>query len=122
VEWFLAQQGEVKGFTRAIYTGFPTVELARIIAEYVLPEPSLKGLYHVAADPINKYELLKLVAHTYGKQIQIRPDDQFFCDRSLNGRKFADATGYQALTWPELVRRMHAHFVSSSFYRKPVTS
>lgn len=122
VEWFLAQQGPVKGFTRAIYTGFPTVELARIIAEYVIPNPGLKGLYQVASSPINKYELLKRVATTYGKDIQVQPADQFFCDRSLNGRKFADATGYIAPDWPVLVQQMHRHFFSSSMYKKPATS
>src|SRR5262249_39151322 len=31
IEWFLAQRGQVRGFTRAIYTGLTTLELARVI-------------------------------------------------------------------------------------------
>ncbi len=116
IEWFLAQQGQVKGFTRAIYTGFPTAEMARIMAGYVIPNPQLKGLYQVASDPIDKYTLLGQVAQAYGKEIVIQPEDGFFCDRSLNGRKFAEATGYVAPAWPELVRGMHQHFFSSSVY------
>lgn len=118
IEWFLAQQGQVKGFTRAIYSGFPTAELAAIIARYVIPNQDLKGLYQVASQPIDKYTLLKQVAQEYGKQIVIHPEDQFFCDRSLNGRKFADATGYVAPNWPAMVEHMHRHFFSSSVYKK----
>src|SRR5690606_15980310 len=49
LEWFLAQQGSVKGFTRAVFSGFPTVELARIVRDHVLPQPELTGLYHASA-------------------------------------------------------------------------
>jgi dTDP-4-dehydrorhamnose reductase len=118
IEWFLAQQGQVNGFTRAIYTGFPTVEMAAILARYVIPNPQLKGLYQVASSPIDKYTLLKQVAQAYGKAIVIQPEDQFFCDRSLNGRKFADATGYVAPNWPVMVQHMHRHFFSSSVDQK----
>ena len=51
VDWFLAQKGTVKGFTRAIYTGFPTIEMARIIAERVIPNDGLAGLYQVSSAP-----------------------------------------------------------------------
>jgi dTDP-4-dehydrorhamnose reductase len=110
VEWFLAQEGQVKGFRKAIYSGFPTVEIARIIESCVIPDPSLRGLYQVASAPINKYDLLQLVAETYGKRITILPDDAFTCDRSMDGQRFSAATGYQAPAWPELVRRMHEDY------------
>jgi dTDP-4-dehydrorhamnose reductase len=109
VDWFLSQQGSVKGFTRAIFSGLPTVELARVMKDFVVPHPELSGLYHVAAQPIAKLDLLQLIAAQYGKQIEIRPDDALVIDRSLNGSRFAEATGYVAPAWPELVRRMHAH-------------
>ncbi len=35
--------------------------------------PGIDRLYHVAAPPISKYELLKLVAGQYGRQIEITP-------------------------------------------------
>lgn len=108
VDWFLSQQGSVKGFSRAIFSGLPTVELAQVIKDYVLPHPQLCGLYHVAAAPINKLELLRLVAQEYEKQIDITPDDALVIDRSLNGNRFREATGYIAAPWPELIARMHA--------------
>lgn len=108
VDWFLAQQAGVKGFTKAIFSGLPTVELARVMKDFVVPNPALHGLYHVAAQPIAKFDLLALVAAEYGKQIDIRPDAGLVIDRSLNGSRFEQATGYVAPQWPELIRRMHA--------------
>lgn len=107
VDWFLSQQGGVKGFTKAIFSGLPTVELARVMKDFVIPHPRLNGLYHVAAAPIDKFKLLSLVAVQYAKQIEIRPDDALVIDRSLDGSRFRQATGYVAPDWPELVRRMH---------------
>ena len=108
VGWFLAQQGPVKGYARAIFSGLPTVELARVMRDFVIPNADLRGLYHVSAEPINKFELLKLVAQAYGKDIAITPDDKLVIDRSLDSSRFREVTGYQPPAWPELVRRMHA--------------
>ena len=107
VDWFLSQEGGVKGFTKAIFSGLPTVELARVIKDFVVPHPQLNGLYHVAAKPIDKFRLLSLVAAQYGKVIDIRPDDALVIDRSLDGSRFREATGYVAPEWPELIRRMY---------------
>lgn len=107
VDWFLSQQGSVRGFTKAIFSGLPTVELARVMKDSVIAHPQLNGLYHVAAQPIDKFRLLSLVAAQYGKAIEIRPDDALVIDRSLDGSRFREATGYVAPDWPELIRRMH---------------
>ena len=106
VGWFLAQQKTVKGFTKAIFSGLPTVELARVVRDVVLGRPDLHGLYHVAAQPINKFDLLSLVAAAYGKEIEISPDDSLVIDRSLNADRFREATGYVAPGWSTLVQRM----------------
>jgi dTDP-4-dehydrorhamnose reductase len=115
VEWFLGATGPVRGFRRAIYTGLPWVELARVINEFVLPNRSLHGLYHVSSDPINKYELLRLVAHAYGLTTEITPDDTFAIDRSLDSARFRAATGYSPPSWPELIRTMHASHYPAQF-------
>jgi len=108
VNWFLSQQGRCKGFTRAIFSGLPTVVMAEVIRDAVIPRTDLSGLYHIAAQPISKYHLLRLVADVYGKSIEIAPDDQLIIDRSLNSDRFRLATGYVAPEWPELVRRMQS--------------
>jgi dTDP-4-dehydrorhamnose reductase len=106
IDWFLSQEGKVNGYTKAIYTGFPTVEMARIIAEYVLPNPDLRGLYQVSSEPISKYELLHLVARQYGKEIEIVSYDDFVCDRSLDSTRFRSVTGYVPPSWATMVEAM----------------
>ena len=109
VDWFLSQESNCNGYTRAIFSGLPTVVLAQLIRDVVIPEEMLSGVYHVAAKPINKYELLKLIAEVYGKSIQITPDDSLVIDRSLNAAKFRAATGYVAPEWSALIQLMHAY-------------
>lgn len=109
IDWFLSQSGSVKGFERAIFSGLPTVELARVMKDFLLSNPALHGLYHVAAAPISKLELLRLVAKQYEKDIEIVPERDFVIDRSLDGSRFSAATGYTAPLWPELVAQMHAN-------------
>lgn len=106
VDWFLSQQGCVKGYRRAIFSGLPTVELARVMRDVVLSHPELHGLYHVSAAPIAKYDLLGLIARQYGKQIAINGDDAVAIDRSLDSSRFTLATGYRAPEWPALIASM----------------
>lgn len=106
IDWFLAQDGKIRGFTKAIYTGFPTVEIANIIAQFVIPNKELSGLYQVSSAPISKYDLLRLVAERYGKRIEIEAYDGFHCDRSLDSTRFRKATGYMPPSWPEMIEQM----------------
>lgn len=120
IEWFLSQEGFVRGFTNAIYSGFPTIELAHIICEIVISNPDLQGVYHVSSSPISKYELLKLVAEKYGKHIIIEPYSDYFVDRSLDSSKFQKTTQYCPPTWPELVDKMFQNFISAPYYKNRV--
>lgn len=107
INWFLSQEGKVKGYTKAIFSGLPTVEVARIIRDFVVPNTRLRGLYHLSAQPISKYELLKTVASVYEKSIILVPDESVVIDRSLDSSLFRSETGYNPEQWPELIRRMH---------------
>lgn len=109
LDWFLSQEGGCKGYTRAIFSGLPTVVFAQVMRDVVIPHKTLSGLYHVAAKPINKFDLLKLIAEVYGKTIDIVSDDKLVIDRSLDAGRFQKATGYLAPEWPELIRAMHAY-------------
>jgi dTDP-4-dehydrorhamnose reductase len=109
IEWFLAQQSPVRGFRNAVFSGLPTVELAKIIRDCVLGRPNLEGLYHVAAAPISKFDLLSMVSNVYGKKIEIIPYDDYHIDRSLDGSKFSQATGYIAPGWRDLVELMYRY-------------
>lgn len=109
VEWLLAQKGKaVGGFARAIFSGFTTIEMARIVALVVEKHPDLHGIFHVASAPISKFDLLELVRREARLDVEIRRDEGFVCDRSLAMGPFAARTGYRAPSWPGMVREMCA--------------
>jgi dTDP-4-dehydrorhamnose reductase len=94
IEWFLGQQGKtVRGFKRAVFSGWTTLELSRIIARIIADHGDLHGLWQVAANPINKFDLLTLVNQAYELDIEIEPDEEFVCDRGLNGERFRNENG-----------------------------
>lgn len=106
VDWFLGQDSQVKGFNQAIFSGLPTVELAKIIRDYVIPHSDLAGLYHVSSEPIDKCTLLELIAEVYKKEIEIVSDATLTINRSLDSMRFKEATGYQPPNWKSLVQVM----------------
>jgi dTDP-4-dehydrorhamnose reductase len=107
VEWFLSNTGgSVKGFTRAVFSGFPTLVLADIIGDIIESHADLSGVYHVAAEPIDKYGLLCLLREAYNVHVEIEPDDAVHVDRSLDGTTFRETTGFAPASWPDLVKVM----------------
>ena len=107
LEWFLSQRGQVKGYTKAIYSGLPSVEVARVLKDYILPRPELSGLYHVSSKPISKYDLLNIVSETFNFDIRIVPDSSVVIDRSLNSNRFKEVTSYISPEWPDLIKLMY---------------
>jgi len=104
LEWFLSQKGgTVHGFTRAIYSGFTTAALSREIGALIRRDSPLDGIWHVAADPINKYDLLTQIRDAFGLHVTIEPDDDFFCDRSLDDRRYRAETGSSHPLWPDMI-------------------
>ena len=104
IEWFLTQKGTIKGYDNAIFTGFTTLELASIIESLITQHTDLSGLWHVSSNPISKYQLLCNLAKKLNRQdIEIIKDEEFRCDRSLNGSKFISATGYTPPSWDKML-------------------
>ena len=57
--WFMNQEDEISGFTKSIWSGVTTIELAKAVKWSI--ENNITGLYHVTNNSsITKYELLKL--------------------------------------------------------------
>ena len=107
VEWFFSNQGKsVKGFGKAIYSGFPTIVLADIIRSLIFEHPELHGLYHVSSNPISKYDLLEILDKAYGSAIEIERDDTVKIDRSLDSTKFRNLTGFVPESWEAMIERM----------------
>ncbi|MEX6424821.1 dTDP-4-dehydrorhamnose reductase family protein [Providencia manganoxydans] len=111
VDWFLSQEGTVKGFSKAIFSGLPTAYIAKALKEYVLPNTSLSGLYHLSVDPIDKYSLISKISEVYSKDIEIEKFEDFVIDRSLNSSKFREETGFVPPTWDYLVEFMHEDYI-----------
>lgn len=104
LEWFLSQAGRsVRGFTKAVFSGLTTLELARVIGKHVIPNTDLSGLYHVSSEPIDKYSLLKLVDEVFRTGTEIIPDGDLVIDRSLNSERFRESAVYDPPTWEEMV-------------------
>jgi dTDP-4-dehydrorhamnose reductase len=100
VEWFLGRRGrDAQGFTHAIFSGLTTPVLASLIVRIIEDHSQLAGLYHVAAGPIDKHRLLQLLNDAFGARVAITPSDALRIDRSLDGSRFRDATGFVAPTW-----------------------
>jgi dTDP-4-dehydrorhamnose reductase len=108
VEWFLGERGTVRGFRRAIYTGFTTLEMSRIVEMLITQHPQAHGLWHVSSDKISKYALLLLLRKHYGLDTQIIPDDEFACDRSLDSSRFRTTFGYTPPSWEQMIAELAA--------------
>jgi len=103
LEWFLAQKGHVKGFRKAIFSGFTTLEMARIIERMLLHYPQACGVYQVSSEPITKYDLLLLFREKMGHDVEIWPDEIFHCDRSLDSTRFRREFNYSPPSWEEMI-------------------
>ncbi len=107
IEWFLSNEGKkIRGFSNAIYSGFPTIVFADILSDLMLNHPELKGLYHISSEPINKYDLLVLVKKYFQIEVELEKDEKFKIDRSLDSSKFRQITGFQPQSWNEMIKKM----------------
>ena len=105
VEWFLAQENKtVQGYTKAIFSGFPTKTIAEILDKYVIPNRALHGIYNLSSDAISKFDLINLIKDEIGLKVDIVPHTDFIIDRSLDSSKFKKATHFSPKVWKELVR------------------
>lgn len=109
LNWFLSQNKSVKGYCKAIFSGFTSYEYARIISEFVIPNHQLKGLFHVSSKPISKYDLLKLIKKVYKMSVDIEPDEKILVNRSLNSSKFCKYTNFKPKPWPLMIEEMEKY-------------
>jgi len=104
VEWFLAQKGrDIKGFSKAIYSGFPVKTFADIIVKYIIPR-HLHGVYNISSEPISKFDLLVLLNEIFSADVNIMKDELFTMDRSLDSQKFRKEVGFRPQSWAEMVQ------------------
>ena len=112
LEWFAAQRNRrIKGYRRVIYSGLSTAALADVMAYVLEEQPRLSGLYHVASQPLSKYELLTRLRDALGwTDIRVEPDDGEYCDRSLSAARFIVTTKWQPPAWDEMIAELAAEW------------
>jgi dTDP-4-dehydrorhamnose reductase len=119
VEWFLSNRGKrVNGYVNAVYSGFPTIVFADIIADLLKEHPALHGLYHISSEAINKFELLGMINKQFNAGIEVERFEDFAIDRSLNSSRFRAATGFKPAPWEEMVERMASDRTPYETFRK----
>ena len=70
--WFMSQQSGISAFTKSIWSGVTTIELAKAVKWSI--DNDVTGLYHVTNNTsISKHDLLKLFKKYTKKDINIKP-------------------------------------------------
>ncbi|MEP6847693.1 MAG: SDR family oxidoreductase [Acidobacteriota bacterium] len=107
LEWFLQNRGgKVSGYSKAIFSGFPTIVFSRIIGNILVHHPNLSGMYHVSSDAISKLDLLRLIDDRFRTNIEIEPNEDVRIDRSLNSERFRSSAGFRPPRWREMIDQL----------------
>lgn len=102
--WFMSQDGDINGFSSAIWNGVTTIELAKATVGAI--EQGLTGLYQLTPpDSINKYELLKLFNATFEKGLRVNKDPRSMnLDKTLISKR--DDFQHRVPDYPTMVAEM----------------
>lgn len=107
LEWFLSMNHkQVRGYKKHWWSGVTTNHLSGLVGDIIRSHPRLTGLYQVSSGKIAKYDLLCLLRDAYALDVEITPDTEAFCDRSLSGDLFREAIGYEAPPWAQLIEEL----------------
>lgn len=111
VGWFAAHRNEaLLGYTKAVFSGLTTRALTELVRDVVIPDATISGLWHVSAEPIDKYTLLTNLAENLGWGLDITPVAEPVIDRSLDSTRFRRRTGWTPPSWDEML----AHLASET--------
>ena len=118
LNWFMKQNGTINGFTKAMWTGLTTLQLAK--AMETAAKEKAHGLYNmVYKEAISKYDLLKLFNHYMRDDaLTIIPSETMVADKSLKRTRFE--FGYiipdyktmvvELVEWIRTHREMYPHY------------
>jgi dTDP-4-dehydrorhamnose reductase len=108
LSWFFRQPlgSTLKGYAKAIYSGLPTAVVSRQLADFARADRPPTGLWHLASEPIDKYDLLSRVNEAFALGHRLVRDESFRIDRSLSDARFRTATGTRSPAWDVLVRQL----------------
>lgn len=106
LNWFMKQAGPLKGWTRAMWTGLTTLELAK--AMECAASENVYGLVNMVPEGnISKYELLQLFnKYLCDNVLEIKPDDSVELDKTLVRTNFS--CSYRPVSYGVQVAEMAA--------------
>ncbi len=82
LDWFLKQETDISGYSKAYWSGVTTLELAKQMESFL--DQDIKGLYQLCPnDKISKYDLLKEFSKVWNRNIKIGKNPNYEVDKSL---------------------------------------
>ena len=118
MNWFMQQHGTVNGYTKAIWTGQTTLQLAKTME--VAAKEKVHGLYNMVPDnSISKFDLLRLFNRYLRKdKVNIIPVNNINADKSLKRTQWEFAyeiPDYEKMIaelaeWMKVHRQLYPHY------------
>jgi dTDP-4-dehydrorhamnose reductase len=105
----------IRGYSKAIFSGLPTATLSRTVRHLLEEQPGIAGLYHVASQPITKYDLLQRISARFGLDHEFVADPSVRIDRSLDDSRFRALTGTPTPGWDELIEELWQDYQSGPY-------
>lgn len=107
LEWFLGEKKDIKGYSRAIFSGLTTLEVSRFLLDHIFKNNKIYGVYHLASEPITKLKLLKIINNVYKCKKNIISSSSLKINRSLDGSKLIELTKYKVPNWEEMIKDLY---------------
>ena len=118
MNWFMQQNGEINGFTKAMWTGQTTLQLAKTME--VAAKERICGLYNMVPDhSISKFDLLGLFNHYLrNDSVIIHPVEGIVADKSLKRTNYEfeykipdyEVMVYELAEWIRGHKAMYPHY------------
>lgn len=120
LHWFLNQNDTIDGYSKAFWSGVTTLELAKQTHEMI--KQDIRGLFQLCPDDkISKFDLLKLFAKIWEKEIFIEENTKYSVDKSLicirtdfnyanNQRPSFQQMLIEAKDWMDLNKDYYQHY------------
>tara|TARA_B100000787_G_scaffold6339_1_gene4736 strand:+ start:170 stop:1021 length:852 start_codon:yes stop_codon:yes gene_type:complete len=116
MNWFLSQKTEVNGFKNAFFSGITSLELSKIIFKYFLKDKKLYNrILNVGSEKTSKYDLLKILAKVFNRNILIKGFTDFKIDRTLNNQKFKKLTKYKNKSWYIMIKELKKFMIDNKY-------
>lgn len=100
LEWFLSNAGRtVEGYGDVWYSGVPVATVAAAVLRLATTHRELTGLYHLAAEPISKLDLLRVANEAFDSGVTILPDTTTTSHRTLDGTRLREVLPVEPVDW-----------------------